>query len=104
MKVVVYIDRLVLDGFAQPLDLNRLRAALEAELSQALATPAPRRGSEAGAAAYRPAQLSPAHLGGGPETLGRGIARAALTRMAPAREAISRAAPPRTRRNPEAAS
>ncbi len=92
MKVVVHIDRLVLDGVAQAPDLDRLRAAVAAELSRGLArTPSLRNPEPDQPPAHGPAILGAADLGRGPEALGRGIARAALTRMSPARDAIGRA-------------
>ena len=103
MRVVVHIDRLVLEGFSKMPDLDRLRAALETELSQALAAPAPRRAPDAPRSAHRPAVLRPADLIAGPEALGRGIAQAALTRMGPARDAIGRAGRRAAARAPEAA-
>jgi hypothetical protein len=103
VKVIVHIERVVLEGFAKAGDLDRLRAALETELSEALATPA-RRGAPASSASdLRPVVLRRVDLGAGPETLGRGIAQAALTRMGPARDAIARVGRRAATRAPEAA-
>jgi hypothetical protein len=70
----VHIDRLVLDGVGQH-DLPRLQAALERELTQALAAPA---GSGSSAAA----EPAPIDLARGPESIGQAIARAAHARIA----------------------
>ena len=103
MKVVVHIERVVLEGFATPGELDRLRAALEAGLAEALAAP-PRRGAPVSSGPeHRPAVLSRTDLGAGPEALGRCIAQAALTRMGPARDAIARVGRRAAARVPEAA-
>jgi hypothetical protein len=91
VRVIVHIERLVLEGLAKPEELDRLRAALETELSRVLAAPPWRGAPNSSAPAYRPAVLRRIDLGGGPEVLGRGIAQAALTRMGPARDDIARA-------------
>ncbi len=101
MKVVVHIERVVLEGFAKGGELDRLRTALETELSEALAAPA-RSGASASSPSDRhPAVLRPTDLGAGPEALGRGIAQAALTRMGPARNAIARVGRRAAARAPE---
>ncbi len=98
----MHIDRLVLDGVAPAADLERLRAAVAAELSRGLAERPSHRTGEADTPAHGPALLGAADLGAGPEALGRGIARAALTRMGPVRDAIGRARGQGVAQSPEA--
>ena len=84
MKIVVHIDRLVLEGVGQP-DLPRLQAALEQELTLALtAERAPLRWSQ-DAPPTAPAPVDVSH---GPEAIGQAIARAAHARI------VAGAAPP----------
>jgi hypothetical protein len=77
MKIVVQIDRLVLDGFSAEIDTRRIRAAIERELSRLLArTPAaPQwRGATVDQAAAPAGEFAAANR---PETVGRRIAEAA---------------------------
>jgi hypothetical protein len=101
VKIVVHIDRLVLDGVGQH-DLPRLQAALEQELTQALGAPA-------GSGPLAGAEFSPIDLARGPEAIGQAIARAAHARIAaspagspPAGSPPRAPSPPSTPMNAEA--
>jgi hypothetical protein len=91
MKVVVHIDRLVLEGVGQP-DLPRLQAALEQELTLALrAEHAPLRRRED----LPPSGPAPVDVSHGPEAIGQAIARAAHARIVAARAGPPAAVRPR---------
>ena len=83
MKIVVHIDRLILDDVGAQPGLARLQAALEQELTQALAATAhvtPGAGLTASVGADAPIDISR-----GPEAIGQAIARAAHARIVAAR-------------------
>jgi hypothetical protein len=95
MRIVVHIDRLVLDGVGQP-DLPRLQAALEQALAQALTQRAPPgQGAKASSDA-----LAPIDVSRGPEAIGQAIARAAHARIVAARASLPAAALPRPAATP----
>jgi hypothetical protein len=90
VKIVVHIDRLVLEGVGQP-DLRRLQAALEQELTLALtAERAPLRWRED----PPPIAPAPVDVSHGPEAIGQAIARAAHARIVAARAAPPAAVTP----------
>jgi hypothetical protein len=80
VKIVVHIDRLVLDGVGQP-DLPRLQAALEQELAHALASGGGTFGRRAEATPVAGALVDVTR---GPEAIGQAIARAARAHIAAA--------------------
>lgn len=90
MRIVVHIERLVLDGVGQT-DLPRLQAALEATLAQALGERAPI------GQRTEPGALAPVDVSRGPEAIGQAIARAAHAHIASARVLSPAAAPPAAR-------
>lgn len=89
MRIVVHIDRLILDGVA-PAELPRLQAALERELTAALLQGPPLGRDAAGGA---PANHAPIDVSRGPERVGEAIARAAHARIAAAHAAPATKAP-----------
>jgi|HubBroStandDraft_1064217.scaffolds.fasta_scaffold69663_2 hypothetical protein len=76
MKLVVSIDRLVLDGLAAtPREAARIRASMETELARLLSAEPPGRLRAGGAVPSLPAPALPATAARSPETLGAQIAR-----------------------------